>query len=38
MRNTVPLAECLDEAFVKGPSVVNGRIPNDPELPLIFDG
>ncbi len=37
MRNLVPLEECLVEAFVKGPSVVNGRIPNDPDLPLIFD-
>ena len=37
MRNVVPLEECLDEAFVKGPSVVNGRVPNDPDLPLLFD-
>ena len=27
MRNVVPLEECLEEAFVKGPSVVNGAGP-----------
>jgi NAD-reducing hydrogenase small subunit len=39
LRNTVPLAECLNEAFVKGPTVHNptGRIPDDPELPLILN-
>ncbi len=37
MRNLVPLEECLQEAFVKGPSVVDGRIPNDPDLPLLLD-
>ena len=37
MRNLVPLEECLEEAFVKGPSVVDGRIPDDPELPLMLD-
>jgi len=31
MRNTIPLKECLDEAFINGPSVHNtsGKIPND---------
>ena len=37
MRNTVPLKECLREAFLEGPSVVDGLIPNDPDLPLILD-
>ena len=39
MRNGIPLAECLNEAYCSGPSVYNpsGRIPNDPELPLILD-
>ncbi len=39
VRNTIPLAECLDEAYRNGPTVHNpsGQIPNDPELPLILD-
>ena len=39
MRNTVPLEECLREAYVDGPSVVNpdGRIPGDEEIPLLLD-
>ncbi|UCD74863.1 MAG: hypothetical protein JSV91_13885 [Phycisphaerales bacterium] len=39
LRNTVPLRECLDEAFVNGPSVHNpdGKYPDDPEIPLILD-
>ena len=39
MRNGIPLQECLDEAYRKGPSVYNpnGKIPNDPELPLILN-
>ena len=39
MRNTVPLKECLEEAYLHGPSVYNpgGRIPDDPELPLLLD-
>ena len=39
MRNMIPLKECLDEAYLNGPSVHNpsGRIPNDPELPLLLD-
>lgn len=36
MRNNVPLAECLDEAFVHGMGVANPGIPNDPELPLLL--
>jgi NAD-reducing hydrogenase small subunit len=39
MRNMVPLQECLEEAFCKGPTVYNpgGRIPDDPEVPLLLD-
>lgn len=39
MRNTIPLAECYDEAFLHGPTVVNpsGKIPDDPEIPLLLD-
>ena len=39
LRNMVPLAECLQEAYVSGPSVDNpgGRIPDDEEIPLLLD-
>ena len=39
MRNTVPLQECLNEAYLQGPSVHNpsGKIPNDPEIPLLLN-
>jgi NAD-reducing hydrogenase small subunit len=39
MRNTVPLEECLREAYLGGPTVYNpsGNIPNDPEIPLLLD-
>ena len=39
MRNPIPLRECLEEAYLKGPTVHNpsGQIPNDPEIPLILD-
>jgi NAD-reducing hydrogenase small subunit len=39
LRNMVPLEECLREAYVEGPTVHNpsGRIPNDPEIPLLLD-
>ncbi len=39
MRNNIPLKECLDEAFLHGPTVFNpgGEIPNDPEIPLLLD-
>jgi NAD-reducing hydrogenase small subunit len=39
MRNTVPLKECLDEAYLNGPTVYNpsGIIPNDPEIPLLLN-
>ena len=39
LRNFVPLRECLEEAYLHGPSVYNpdGVMPNDPELPLLLD-
>ena len=39
MRNTIPLAECLQEAYLEGPTVYNPsrQIPNDPELPLLLN-
>ncbi len=37
LRNMVPLRECMEEAYLKGPSVVDGVIPNDPDIPLILD-
>jgi NAD-reducing hydrogenase small subunit len=39
LRNTIPLKECLDEAYLNGPTVHNpsGTIPNDPDIPLLLD-
>jgi NAD-reducing hydrogenase small subunit len=39
LRNTIPLKECLDEAYVNGPTVHNpsGMIPNDPDIPLLLN-
>ena len=39
LRNMVPLKECLEEAYLNGPTVHNPQrtIPNDPELPLLLD-
>lgn len=39
MRNGIPLQECLEEAYINGPTVHNPsrQIPNDPEIPLILD-
>lgn len=39
MRNLVPLSECLQEAYLKGPTVYNpsGKIPGDKEIPLLLD-
>ena len=39
LRNTVPLAECLEEAYIHGPTVVNatGEIPRDDEIPRLLD-
>jgi len=39
LRNTIPLKECLDEAYRNGPTVYNpsGKIPNDPDIPLLLN-
>ena len=37
MRNHVPLAECLEEAYLHGVGVESPQIPNDPELPLLLN-
>lgn len=37
MRNMVTLRECVEEAYLKGPTVVEGVIPNDPDIPLLLD-
>lgn len=37
MRNHIPLAECLEEAYLHGIGVENPHIPNDPELPLLLN-
>lgn len=39
MRNTIPLRECLEEAYLKSPTVApdDAVIPNDEELPLLLN-
>jgi len=39
MRNGIPLKECLEEAYLNGPSVYNpsGKLPNDEDIPLMLD-
>lgn len=40
MRNGIPLKECFEEAYIKGPTVGSNTkkiIPNDPELPILLD-
>jgi len=37
MRNGIPVRECLEEAYLNGPTVESAIIPNDPELPMILD-
>lgn len=39
MRNTIPLQECLEEAYLNGPTVYNPdkKIPGDSELPLMLN-
>ncbi|NJN63921.1 MAG: NADP oxidoreductase [Acidobacteria bacterium] len=39
MRNGIPLRECLEEAYLNGPTVYNpsNEVPNDPEIPLILN-
>jgi NAD-reducing hydrogenase small subunit len=40
MRNGIPVKDCLEEAYLNGPTVdenVGKIIPNDDELPMILD-
>ena len=39
MRNGIPLKECLDEAYLNGPTVYNpsGKVPDDAEIPLLLN-
>ncbi len=41
MRNGIPIKECLDEAYLNGPTVRNTNemkiMPNDDELPILLD-
>jgi NAD-reducing hydrogenase small subunit len=39
LRNTIPLKECLEEAYLKAPTTYNpsGKIPDDKEIPLLLD-
>lgn len=39
LRNMLPLKECLDEAYLNGPTVHNpsNRIPDDPDIPLLLN-
>ena len=39
MRNTIPVQECLDVAYLSGPTVYNpiGKVPSDPEIPQLLD-
>lgn len=37
LRNGIPIKECLEEAYLKCPTVDDKIIPNDEELPIILD-
>lgn len=41
LRNGIPIKECIDEAYLNGPTVVEsnkeGILPNDDELPMLLD-
>lgn len=37
MRNHYSLQECLEEAYLHSPSIVNPHIPSDPEIPLLLN-
>ena len=39
LRNGIPIKECLQEAYLDGPTTVNpeGILPNDKEIPMILD-
>jgi NAD-reducing hydrogenase small subunit len=39
LRNMVPLQECLNEAYIDGPTVYNpsGKVPDSEDIPLLLD-
>ncbi|MBE9608772.1 NADP oxidoreductase [Chitinilyticum piscinae] len=37
LRNGIPLAACLGEAYLHGPGIEAAGVPDDPELPLLLD-
>lgn len=37
LRNGIPIRECLEEAFINGPTVHNPIIPNDEDIPVMLD-
>ncbi len=41
LRNTIPISECINEAYLHGPSVEEANeemiLPNDEELPMLLD-
>ena len=39
MRNNIPLEECINEAYLDGPTVYNPQriVPQDPEIPLLLN-
>jgi len=39
LRNTIPLKECLDEAYLNGPTVHNpsGKVPDGEDIPLLLN-
>jgi len=41
LRNTIPIQECINEAYLQGPSVEEANeeqiLPNDEELPMLLD-
>jgi NAD-reducing hydrogenase small subunit len=37
MRNGIPIQECLEEAYLRCPTVDDKIIPNDEELPIMLD-
>lgn len=37
MRNQYPLGDCLQESYLEGVGVVDAKIPNDPEIPLLLN-
>jgi NAD-reducing hydrogenase small subunit len=37
MRNSIPIQECLEEAYLRCPTVDDKIIPNDEDLPIILD-